>query len=347
MAKLPNSIIGLDLGRYSLKSVLMQRRGKDGYTVTHYGSHVPDEPATTADALGRQIKALLRDMGASAKVCAVSVSSPDALIRIIEQPETPPHILRDALRLNGMTLLNQDCKELVLDCDVLGKAEQGHDSGQYSNAQVKYLVGGVPRGEIETAGEAVEGAGLAIRGVQLAPICAFNSFEIAHPEIFNEDAFFLVEIGHIVSTMMVGVKRELALVRSIDFGGKALFEALIGLSGEGRESVLEALEQEDEVMVEYTRVAINTLAREIGSSIGFFEARREETIRRVFLSGGPAKSRTFLKLMSEELGMPCESWCAAEKCEVALPANRREDFAREALDLNVACGAAVVGLSEK
>ena len=36
---------------------------------------------------------------------------------------------------------------------------------------------------------------------------------------------------------MVGVKREMILVRTIEFGGKALVEALTGLSGEGREAV--------------------------------------------------------------------------------------------------------------
>ena len=137
------------------------------------------------------------------------------------------------------------------------------------------------------------------------------------------------------------------LVRSIDFGGRSLIEALTGLSGESREAVLEALEQEDEVMVEYTRVAIATLAREIGSSIGFYEARHEQTIGRIFVSGGPSKSKTFLKLMGEELGMPCEAWSAVERCENAVASGRRQDFARESADLNVACGAAAEALKLK
>jgi hypothetical protein len=44
--------------------------------------------------------------------------------------------------------------------------------------------------------------------------------------------------------------------------------------------------------------------------------------------------------MREELGIPCDPWCALAHCENALPANRRQDFDRESLDLNVACGAA-------
>jgi Tfp pilus assembly PilM family ATPase len=90
---------------------------------------------------------------------------------------------------------------------------------------------------------------------------------------------------------------------------------------------------------------MNTLTREIGSSIGFFEHRHEQTVGRVFVSGGPAKSHTFLKLMSEELGMPCESWNAFSNCDLAVAENRRAEFERESLDLHVACGAAAEALN--
>src|SRR5450432_136964 len=99
MAKAPTSVIGVDLGRYSLKSVLLQKKGANRFVLTHYASHVLDAPADSAEVLGRQVKALLKDMGGSARACAVGVSSPEALIRIIEQPETPPEILREGLRL--------------------------------------------------------------------------------------------------------------------------------------------------------------------------------------------------------------------------------------------------------
>ncbi|MDQ3624579.1 MAG: pilus assembly protein PilM, partial [Verrucomicrobiota bacterium] len=80
--------------------------------------------------------------------------------------------------------------------------------------------------------------------------------------------------------------------------------------------------------------------REVGSSIGFFEGRREETITRIHVSGAPAKAPALLKVLKEELHMPCEPWNALEKCEVNIPARKRGQFAADALDLNVACGAA-------
>ncbi|HEX8296790.1 MAG TPA: pilus assembly protein PilM [Chthoniobacteraceae bacterium] len=340
MAKAQNSVIGIDLGRYALKSVLLQRKSQNRFAITHFASRVISEPLESADSLGRELKSLFKEMGGTAKSCGVGISSPDALIRIIEQPETPPDILRDALRLNGMTLLNQDCKEFVLDCDKIPSTDPAASSESGRAGYHRYLVGGLPRTQITHVTEAVDRTGVSIATMQLAPVCAFNAFEFANEEIFNNQAFFLVDIGHTTSTVMVGVKRELILVRTIDFGGKALVEALTGLSGEGRDAVLQALEQEDEIMVEYTRVALNGLIREIQNSIGFLEHRRDETIRQIYVSGGPAKSRTLLKVLAEELRLPCETWSAVTQCEMAVSPQQRAALESNAMDLNVACGAA-------
>lgn len=339
MAKPPASVIGLDLGRYALKSVLVQRRGSR-LAITHFASKTLSGPLEDADQLGREIKSLLREMGGTAKSCAVGISSPEALIRIIEQPEMPTTLLRDALRLNGMILLNQDCKEFVLDCDMIPTSERDPVLEPGQAKQRKYLVGGLPRVHVNRVADALEKAAPPVGALQLAPICVFNAFEAAQPEAYNEQAFFLVDIGHTHSTMMIGAKRELVLVRTIDFGGRLLIETLMSMSGESQEAVIAALEQEDELMVENARMALTALTREIGSSIGFFEGRREETIGRVFVSGGPAKSRTVLKVMSEELHMPCLSWNALENCENALPPDKHDRLAAEAADLTVAYGAA-------
>ena len=338
MAKAPNSVIGVDLGRYSLKSVLLQKKGGNRYVLTHCASLVVTAPAETAEALGQQLKGLLKEMGGSAKACAIAVSSPDALIRIIEQPETPTEILREALRLNGMALMNQDCREFVLDCDrIATNAAAGEPDAL---GRKRYLVGGLPRAQVTLVGGALQHAGNGVSVMQLAPICTFNAFEFAFEEVFNNQAFFLVDIGHTSSTVMVGMKRELILVRNIEFGGKALVEALTSLSGEGREAVLQALEQEDEIMVEFARVALNALVREIQNSIGFLEHRHEETVPKIYVSGGPAKSQTLLKVLAEELRLPCEAWSAVSKCESALSGNRAAELAQNSIDLNVACGAA-------
>src|SRR5712691_2920086 len=116
MAKPANSVIGIDLGKHVFKSVLLQRKGEERFALTNYASRPVPEAIATADELAQQIKLLLKDLGGSAKAYAVAASDPDALLRIIEQPNTPLDLLRSALRLNGLAVLNQECKDFVLDC---------------------------------------------------------------------------------------------------------------------------------------------------------------------------------------------------------------------------------------
>ena len=347
MAKTPNSIIGVDLGRYAIKSVLLSRRGNNRFVLSNYAVRELDDAIESPAQIARQIKELFKEMGGAAKTCSVAVSSPDALIRIIEQPETPTEILREALRLNGMTLLNQDVKEFVLDCDAIRPADAAPDPA--AGGRMKYLVGGLPRVRVTQIDEGFQQVRKnSLGAMQLAPICAFNAFEFAYEDVFNNEAFLLVDIGHSGSTVTVGVKRELVLVRAIEFGGQTLVEALSSHIGITPEEARAALDKgEDEMVVETARLLIGALTREISSSIGFFEGRREENITRIFVSGGPARSRAVLEILGEELHIPCEAWDPFKNCEVTLSASRKQSLVQDCVNLNVACGAAAEALKEK
>ncbi len=336
MAKAYNSVIGVDLGRFSIKAVVVQRKGGK-FVVSNYALR-PVSDSLHGATLAADLKAVLQEAGGG-KGCAVAVSSSDALIRIIEQPVTPTEILREGLRLNGMSLLNQDCRDFVLDCSLVKPPEEGAnaEAAAGSAPKLKYLVGGLPRTQVSQISEAFQKNRRSVQVLQLASICAFNAFEFAKPEAFKNEAFILLDIGHLSSTVTVGVKNELILVRSIDYGGKALHEAL---SSHIETSDGDPGESDDESMLDRARVSLSALTREVSSSIGFFEGRREETITKIFISGGPARSKVVLQILEEELHMPCEAWNPFESCDVALPANRRESFAADMVNLNVAAGAA-------
>jgi hypothetical protein len=315
---------------------------------------VPEE-LNTAEELAQQIKLLVRELG-SAKGCAVAVSDPGALLRIIEQPDTPLELLRNALRLNGLAVLNQECKDFVLDVAPVNAsanpannaAAENGDAGESGNVAVqtnvmtktKYLVGGMMRAVVKQIAEAMTKIRVTADLLQLAPICSFNAFEFAYPEIFNNEAFLLLDMGHLQSTVLIGNKRELVLVRSIDYGGKALTQALTADGALEADAAWAMIQQADEGMAEICRTSMMRLATEVQNSIGFFEGQREESIHRVFVSGGLARSEAVLQNLSDELGLPCEIWEPLETCEVALPANKRQALPSEFVSLNVACGAA-------
>ena len=344
MAKTPTHAIGIDLGRYAIKAVSIVKRGGKRFVVNGYAIRKIEEEIETPEQIARQIQPLLKELGCRVENCAVAVSCSDAVIRIIEQYETPTPILREALRLNGMALLNQEVKEFVLDCDLIpmaggGAAGESRPEGQRRS----YLVGGLPRALISKVDAAFQKVRKnCISGILLPPISMLNAFEYACPEVFNNEAFILVDIGHGSSTLVVGVKGELILVRSIEFCGKLLLAALVSHTDLTPQAVAEALETGgNPQVIETARLMITALTREINSSIGFFEGRREEMISKIHVSGGLAKYQKVLGLISADLKMPCKSWDPLTNCEIALPADRKQTLEGDGVSLSAASGAAL------
>jgi Tfp pilus assembly PilM family ATPase len=205
---------------------------------------------------------------------------------------------------------------------------------------MKYLVGGMLRPTVKQISDACSKTRMTADILQLAPVCSFNAFEFAYPEIFAKDAFLLLDMGHLQSTVLIGSKKELVLVRSIDYGGKALTQALTADGALDADAARVMMEEGDAGMAEICRSSLTRLATEVRNSIGFFEGQHEQTIHRIFVSGGLARTETILQTLSDEMGLPCEIWDPLETCEVALPPAKRQALPNEFVSLNVACGAA-------
>jgi len=343
MAKPPSSAIGVDLGRHSMKAVLLQRKGSK-LALNRFATRELSAEIQTLDLLAANLKALLQELGGSAKACAIAVSSGESFIRIVEQPEMPRETLRDALRFNSQALLNMDGRDFVLDCDRISAPRPpagGIAGGSLAAGEaVRYLVGGLPRTQVQMIHEAGAKMKLPIASLQLSPVAVFNAFEYSHEETFNTQGFVLVDIGHRSSEVIVGAKRELILARSLDYGGNQFVDELICHGASGPEEVAQALAEEEVLTIENARLSLTELVRSISSSIGFVEARHDEAIPRVFVSGGMAKSPAILRILSEELQLPCETWNPFAGCELALPAAKKDALGTEAPGLCAAFGAA-------
>lgn len=353
MGKRADSVIGIDLGKHVFKAVTLRRKSDSRLVLTSFASREVPETLATSDALADELKLLLKDLGNGAKGCVVAVSDPTALLRIIEQPETPIDLLRNALRLNGMAVLNQECRDFVLDVAPVNENGGAQPSADDTTAggggtavmsgvttQTKYLVGGLRREMVKQISEAISKTRLSAEIFQVGPICSFNAFEFAYPEIFANEAFLLLDMGHLQSTVLIGSKSELVLARSIEYGGKNLNQALTADGSLERGAAWGMIQQGDEAMTEICRNSLSRLATEVRNSIGFFEGQREESINRVFVSGGLARAEAVLQMLSDELGLACEVWDPLETCEVAVPTAKRQVLPDEFVSLNIACGAA-------
>ena len=341
-----------------MKAVHLQRKGPR-VALTGYASRVTagTDPAD-ADAVAHHLKLLYRDLGVTSKATVVAVSNPSSLIRIIEQPTTPTHLLRDALRLNGLALLNQDCRDFVLDCDQIPNpalnGANGHANGNGHAAPVvpapaaangrtqsRYVVGGLPRAAVGQVSAAFSRNKTPADRLHLAPLCNYNAFEFSHPDVFTREAFVLVDIGHTETRVLAGMKKELVLARTVDYGGDDFLKAVTNNGDIDEATAATLIEQNDPGMFEAGRMSLIHLARELRSSIGFFEGQREESIQRVYFSGGLVRALMPLQILSDELEIACVTWDPFQNCQIDLPKPKAAAFDAERTHLNVACGAAL------
>jgi Tfp pilus assembly PilM family ATPase len=350
MARRADSVIGIDLGKHAFKGVLLRKKSDSRFVLNGFARREVPEEFQSADQLAQELKLLFRELGGSAKACSLAISDPAALLRIVEQPSTPVDLLRNALRFNGLLVLNQECKDFVLDvapvsADGKNSASDGESSGKVAvqgavATRTKYLVGGLLRPAVKRISDAIGKTRVPGKILQLAPICSFNAFEFACPQVFQEEAFLLLDLGHLQSTVLIGSKGELVLVRSVEYGGKAFTQALTADGALDADAAWVMIHEGDGGMAEICHNSLARLGTEVRNSIGFFEGQREESIRRIFVSGGLARAEMILQTLSDDLGLPCEIWDPLETCEVALPAGKRQALPNEFVSLNVACGAA-------
>ncbi len=290
--------------------------------------------------LGHHIKLLLSELGGSPKAVAAAYGGADVLLRIIEQPPTGTQMLRQALKFSGKALLHQDCSGYVFDCDLLARpAEESLGIEGPKVTQQPYLVAGVPASVVSTVSGSFAKSSV-LRSLQVAPVSLLNAFEYSNPELHAKESFLLLDIGHQQSTVLVGGKGELKLVRVIDYGGNRLLRDLTMNDAMDRQSALMLAEQGDAGMIQACRDSLGLIGREVLSSIGYYEGRFDSAVSEVRISGGSAGLDMVVQVLAELVNLPCMVWTASEACELALPQNKLKDFGQYAPSLNVAIGAA-------
>jgi len=352
MAKSLSSAIGIDLGEHTHKAVLLQRKGNQKYVLQDFALQEASQPLETTEAIADAIKTISQSLSGGSKSASVAVSGRGAILRIIQQPRTPVELLRQAVALNSETLLNQNCRDYVLDCDELDPEvapeptqeddeEEKQVKKQNPNRPTRYLVGGMLRERVQKLNEGVSKARLQLVNLQLAPVCNLNAFAASNPQSYNAQSFMLVDVGHEESTVLMGVKGNLKLVRTIDYGGKAFIEAVTGEGAIDVSAATMLLQQGDTGMAEASRMTISSLAREIHSSIAFFEGQHEETIQDIFLTGAICRAELPLQMLSDELDLPCQLWDPFSQVELKVDAAKKEALGTSYVQLGAAFGAAL------
>src|SRR5207245_3282221 len=85
-----------------------------------------------------------------------------------------------------------------------------------ATTQTRYLVGGLLRSKVKEISEAMAKTRLSLELMQLAQVCSFNAFEVAYPDVHQKEAFLLLDLGHLQSTVLIGLNAEVTITHAFD-----------------------------------------------------------------------------------------------------------------------------------
>jgi len=343
-ARKRDQIIAIDLGGRLTKAVHLLRKG-DRFALTDYviidaASH---EKPTAPEVLGEHLKEISRRLNTKARHLTLALGVNDTVFKQTELPLMAPADLRQMLKYNTKSYLQQDLPDYVFDSHYVLNSQSGKPSegGKAIGAQKqKAIVGGAKRQTIEDVSTAIKASGFIPEQVIPSVIGPVNAFELAEPEAFAKDVVAVVELGFKNSTIVILNCGEIMLSRVVAIGGDQFTNGLaeqLGTSYQEAENIKIGMPGEVQEKLE---PVIQPLGRELRASIDFFEHQQDTTVSKVYLSGGSARSEFVVQTLQNELTVPCQVWSPTKSLQLSLPPEKVGEIEQVSSQLTVAIGAA-------
>ncbi|HTS19413.1 MAG TPA: pilus assembly protein PilM [Verrucomicrobiae bacterium] len=341
----PEVALGIDIGASQIKAAVI-RRERDGFELLEYAVH--NVPSTAAKAyrgpeFATELQKTIDGMKTSERHAYVTISCSSAMVCQAEFPPVPLEEIKSALKLNSAGYLRRDFSSYYLDAFELKKGPQDSkgrpkepdkskdaaktkDGARAKDAENKpkekdtakktVLVGGANKEEVDACREALTTAKIKPQVIELAAISVINAFQVGHPEI-KDDVVVLVDIGARMTSVNFLQGGLPLITRIMHFGGLQLTEYI------GQVLMLKPQEAEEEKrkmsppVQELVKTAISPLAREIRSSIDFFERQNDLHVQRIYACGGSACSAPVLAILGEAVGTTVECWNTVDSLDVS------------------------------
>jgi type IV pilus assembly protein PilM len=348
-----NQVIAIDLGARTTKAVLIERRGE---TLALLRYALADAPIYgkkfTTEALTGHLREVVTALGTPTKSVVLSIGTDEAIVRQVELPQIPADEMRQLLRLNAKNILQQDLPNHVYDCYIFPPRLQTDKAGAKTPEAAKQAV--VPKLKVLVAAArqqlmadyetAIKGAGLLPEAIVPGLIGPLNAFELALPQIYENESVALVDVGFKHSAIYLLDRGELVLTRGVGIGGDKLTAGLaeaMNISYAEAEGIKIGLAPEAQTALE-SQVA--PLGRELRASLDFFEHQQDRPVSQVFVCGAAARSEMFLDMMRAEMIVECKTWNPTTFLQMALPGQQAVEIEHIGPQLSVAIGAAVAAL---
>ncbi len=312
-----NVALGIDLGTSQIKAALVRKQG-DQYRLEEYATRtLPAAAAKSykAEEFSQELQQLVNGLQTSERRAFVTISCDSAVVCHAEFPAMPLSEIKNVLQLNSTKYLRRDFSNFYLDAFELPDPTADNKNGN-NRKKKNVLVGGANKEDVDACRHALTAAKLKPLAIELAAVSVINAFHVSHPEP-SADAVLLVDIGGRSTTMNFLQHGQPAMTRIMRFGGVQLSEYIAQATGlDGAEAETEKVKLND-ASEELVRTALMPLARELRSSVDFFERQHDCRVPQAYACGASAASEKLLGLLAEMSGLAIKPWNIIESIDTS------------------------------
>lgn len=292
------SIVGLDIGSYSIKAVELKIKEK-GDTTRYEVQKIGYEPlphdaiveGTIIDstAVNETIKLLFENARISSRDVAIAISGNSVIIKKIALPAMDEQELAESIIWEAKHNIPYNYEETNVDYHVIR-------SPRSAEGMVDILLVAAKKDKIANYSNAVSMARKNLVAIEVDIFSLINAFEINYPEIFKEKTVALVNMGANITNVGIVERGVPQLFRDLALGGYFFTENIrkeLNVSFEEAEAALKGIPGKNINADQFASVLtmyIRDLLDEMEKTFSFYEAgeKRERRIEQIFLSGGLA-----------------------------------------------------------
>src|SRR4030043_1340381 len=293
------SVVGLDIGSYSVKVVELRarKRGSDeSYEVLKSGyeplPHDAIVEGTIIDsaAVVETIRLVFEENKISTKDVAISISGNSVIIKKISLPVMEKQELAESIIWEAKHNIPYPYEETNVDYAIL-KPSRATDE---KNLDIPLVA--AKKDKIANYSNVVNQARKNLQAIEVDVFALQNALEVNYPELFLEKTVAIINMGANITNVVIIEKGSPQLFRDLSLGGYFFTENMrkeLNIPFDEAEKLLKGIPGKTVPQDQFATVLtmnIRDLLDEMEKTFSFYEAgeKRERKIEQIYLSGGLA-----------------------------------------------------------
>jgi type IV pilus assembly protein PilM len=325
-------LVGLDIGNGAVKLVSLQK-DQDGWlaNAAAWAAVEPAQDQAVRDENAvRAIQECFRKVENPVPGNAVcGLSGPEVAVRGFSFPYLPDEALEQAVQLEAQQVCAFDASHCVVDFQLI-EDHSLPSSNKNTAGRKGYFVAGLE--------DAINQKVHLAQQARIKPmILGVNSLAVLNcicqlEESFSSDTFALLDVGYAHSYLVILGSDGMPFVRDLICSSKQIVATVSEHSRKNVAEIRRGLEEdsfEDEKPEIALKFACGRLIADVLETLRFYSLQQNmEKVSRIYLCGGMALAKPFVRLMEQAIPTPTRAFDPAEKIR-CVPGGKTEDILKQ------------------